>query len=311
MRTITVLLILLGVQSILAGFPYTVKLSQHKITSRKLLLVYSTLMVIALCGLYTYMVIMVVPGYLQTKDNVQWLLSLLVTTTMHFIFLITLIYNLVGRSKLRDIVDTTIQLHVTFKKSLTNRFDWKSVFVVCVTAALIIYLLIVSDDFTNLASEKIMSIFSSSVVLPLTCLAPLIYNVFLRLCALYLSAMFKHIEEALKNPLHNVLSVRDQKITEHSVSWTGSALTISSLESARRDLYRLDELVMNINRYFGFLICMNLGYELLMAISYLQILIDIQYVYITLGYFLLSCLKILLILNAPESFTKKVIHHSI
>lgn len=313
MKTNTVLMLLLGLQRILTGFPYTVSLNESKIVSRKLLLLYSGVMVIALSVCYTYMAVVVMPDFVQSFDVVDRYMSLLVVIAIHSSFLVTMIYNLIRSSKLRDVAKSAIQLHVTLGESLARRFDWESIAIGSVTVTMLVYIGVATYDSTASVVVRAMSVLTSAVIFPQMCLTAIMYNVFIRLCTLYFTATFKHFEEATVNPTPTVamglFSVCDHKPKDCSVGWTGSALiSTSNCESARRSLYLLDKLVMDINKHFGPLICLNLGTDLLMTITFLQALIapGDSIVFIALVYVLLSCMKISLILNAPESFNKKV-----
>lgn len=316
MKTTVVLMVLLGVQCFMAGFPYTVKFDPPEVTPRKPLQVYSVLMVTGSSVVYTYLYSLVVPGEITREKISDLVLDYIKSYSFIVAFMVTFLYGFIYRSKLRRIVDTAVQLHASLKDSLTDRLDWNSLAALGVTGIIVVYLTFVGGDFTSTVPGKVMSFLSALIFIPTTSLTPLMYNSFLKLSTTYLIATFKHIQDSIlltpadtllqQNP-GTVTSKRDCKLTESSVSWSGSALTVSNFESARRRLYVLDQLVMDVNEHFGPPICVTLGTELLLVISFLHdVILSNELFHISVAFFLLGCLRISVTLNAPGSFTKQV-----
>lgn len=316
MKTTAVLMVLLGIQCIMAGFPYTVKFNPVKVTLRKPLHVYSVLMVTGFSAVFIYLLVLALPAEITNGTIPELILVYVKSFSMSVAFVVAFLYGFIYRSKLRGIVETAVHLHVSLEDSLTDRLDWNSLAGLGMTGIIVIGLLFVGDDFTVTVLGKVVAFLSILILIPTTSLTSNMYNSFLKLSTTYLTATFKHIQDSITNnpsdflPKHNpgtASPTRDCKQVGSCVSWSGSALTISNFESARRHLYVLDQLVMDVNEHFGPVICVNLGTDLLLAIGFLHDVVVLnELLHISVALIGLSCLRISITLNAPESFTKKV-----
>lgn len=316
-----VLMALLRFLSIFTGFPYTVKLDPPTTTLRKPLLVYSVVMALALGFGYSSLVIFELHSNKVRYSTTRYVAALVGMSFMLGCFMIILVYNLARSSNLRNMVNTAAHLHMSLRESFADGLDWNSIIWVTVTGIIVVYLLS-WGDITETRWEKVLVQLTTVVATPMISLTPIMYSAFIRLCASCLTATFKHIEDSIPtNPMDFLVkrkpdslpSTRIHEMASNSEKCISSELTIGKLESARRHLYAMDQLVRDVNKHYGPVICAVLGNELVLGVNTLHGAIAniASMADISLSFFFIGCLRIYLILNAPESYTKKVLKESV
>lgn len=312
-----VLVALLRFLTIFTGFPYTVKLDPPKTTLRRPLLVYSVVMALAMGTGYSYLTFFLLSYNKSRYSVIQFAMAVVGMLLLWGCFVLILVYNLARSSNLRNIVNTAVHLHISLRESFANGLDWTSIVFVTMKGSIVIYLLFTGDDITETRSETVMARLTTAVAIPMISLMPVMYSAFIRLCTTYLTATFKHTEDSIPTNPSDFLTkrrpvssspTRANGMINNSGKHTSSELTIDEFESARRHLYVLDQLVRDVNKHFGPIICAVLGTELVLGVNFLHTAIVnvANMAKVSTSFFFIGCLRIFIILDAPESFTNKV-----